>query len=128
MNSGFLELQGALGKISGKPVTGLLRFVYRESPFGWLRASGSTLSVRAVQFQEVDRRGLAELDAEVAGDLAQGVVEVGEVVDGHVANEGAANFVIARASVQPAEEEKHLQERGESDDDPVGIHGCTARG
>jgi hypothetical protein len=58
----------------------------------------------------------------VAGDLAQGVVEVREVVDGHVTNEGSANFVVARAAVQPAEEEKHLQERGEGDDDPVGIH------
>jgi hypothetical protein len=51
------------------------------------------------------------------------VVEVREVIDGHVTNEGSANFVVARAAVQPAEEEKHLQERGEGDDDPVGIHG-----
>ena len=65
-------------------------------------------------------------DASVVVEVRK--VEVREMVDGHVANEGAANFVIACTSVQPTEEEKHLQERGKADDDPIRIHGGTARG
>jgi hypothetical protein len=62
--------------------------------------------VVAVQLEELDGRGFFQFDAELAGDLAQGVVEVREVIDGHVADEGAANFIVARAAVQPAEEEE----------------------
>ena len=83
----------------------------------------SPFSVVAVELEELDGRRFFEFDAEVAGDLAQGVIEVREVVDGHVANEGAANFVVARAAMQPAEEEEKLEARGEGDDDPVGVHG-----
>ena len=61
----------------------------------------SRFSILAVQLEELDVRGFVELDAEVAGDLAQGVVKVREVIDGHVANEGAANFVVASAAVEP---------------------------
>jgi hypothetical protein len=67
------------------------------------------------------------LDAEVAGDLAQGMIEVREVIDGHVTDESAANFVVARAAVQPAKEEEQLQARRETDDDPVGIHKSLGR-
>jgi len=77
----------------------------------------------AVQFQELDRWRLFQLNAELAGDLAQRVIQVREMIDGHVANEGAANFVVARAPVQPAEEEKELKTCRETDNDPVGIHG-----
>jgi hypothetical protein len=59
-----------------------------------------------VQLEELDGRRVLELDAELAGDLAQGVIEVREVIDGHVADEGGANFVVARAPVQPAKEEE----------------------
>ena len=83
----------------------------------------SPLAIVAVQLEELDGRGILELDVEAGSDLAQGVIEVREVVDGHVANEGAANFVVAGAAVQPAEEEEQLEARGEADDDPVGIHG-----
>jgi hypothetical protein len=99
-----------------------------ESPFGRrgdLRANQSPLSVVAVQLEELDGGRVSELDAELAGDLTQGVVEVREVIDGHVANEGAANFVVAGAAVQPAKKEEQLEARGEADDDPVGIHKCV---
>jgi len=76
----------------------------------------------AVQLEELDVRGFVELDAEVAGDLAQGVVKVREVIDGHVANEGAANFVVASAAVEPTKKEEQLEERGKANDYPVGIH------
>jgi hypothetical protein len=58
----------------------------------------------AIELEELDWRRLLQFDFELAGDLTEGVVEVWEMVDGHVADEGAANFVIARAAVQPAEE------------------------
>jgi hypothetical protein len=82
----------------------------------------SPLAVLAIQFQEMDRRGFSKLDAEVACDLAQGMIEVGKMIDGHVADEGAANFVVACAAVQPTKKEKHLEARGETDHDPVGVH------
>jgi hypothetical protein len=93
-------------------------------PNGFSPVTGHQLpfSVLAIQFQEVDGRGFLKLDAEVAGDLAQGVIEVGEMIDGHVSHEGAANFIIAGAAVQPAKKEKHLEARREADHDPVGIH------
>ncbi len=76
----------------------------RPSPKLW--ASQSPLAVRAVQLEELHGRWLLELDAEVSSDLAQGVIKVRKVIDGHVANEGAANFVVARAAVQPAKKEE----------------------
>jgi hypothetical protein len=82
----------------------------------------SRFSVSAVQFEKLDRRGFLELDAEVAGDLAQGVIEVRKMIDGHIANESPANFVVAGTAVQPAKEEKQLEARGETNHDPIGIH------
>jgi hypothetical protein len=49
---------------------------------GGFRASHSALAVLTIQFQEMDGRGFSKLDAEVACDLAQGVIEVREVIDG----------------------------------------------
>jgi hypothetical protein len=42
----------------------------------------------------------------VIANLAKTVVEVREVIERHVSNERASDFVIARAAVQPANEEK----------------------
>ena len=58
----------------------------------------------------------------MAGDLPQDMVEVRKVVDGHVSNERAANFIVTCSPVQPSKKEKTLNARGKSDDDPVGIH------
>jgi hypothetical protein len=74
-----------------------------------LRASWSSLAIGAVEFEEMDGRRFLELDSEVTGDLAQAVIEMRKVIDSHVANEGAADFVVARAAVQPAQEEKQLK-------------------
>jgi hypothetical protein len=93
-----------------------------SSAEGGFRASHSALAVLASQFQEMDGRGFSKLDAEVACDLAQRVIEMREVIDGHVANEGAADFVVAGAAVQPAKKKEHLEARGETNHDPVGIH------
>jgi hypothetical protein len=80
------------------------------------------LSIGSVELQELNGRGLSEFDAQMAGDLAQGQVEVWKVVDRHVANEGSTYFVVTRAPMQPAQEEVELHAGGEADDDPVGVH------
>ena len=82
----------------------------------------SPFSILAVQFEELYGWGFFELDAELAGNLTQRVIEVRKVVDGHVANEGAANFVVAGAAVQPAEKEEQLQARRKANDDPIEVH------
>jgi len=58
------------------------------------------------------QRRLSELSA----------VQVRQVIERHVADEGAANFVIASAAVQPSQEKKQLKERRKTNNDPVGIH------
>jgi len=44
------------------------------------------------------------------------------MVNGHVANEGGANFIVTGATVQPAEKKVKLETRWETNDDPVKIH------
>jgi len=83
----------------------------------------SAFRILAIEFQELHGRGLFEFQAQTAGDLAQGMVEVWEVIDGHVADEGAANFVVTRAAMKPAKEDEELNAGGEGDDDPVWVHG-----
>jgi hypothetical protein len=48
---------------------------------------------------------------------------VGEMIDGHVADKCAANFIIARAAMQPSQENKKLNQRCEADNNPIRIHG-----
>jgi hypothetical protein len=79
-------------------------------------------AVLAVEFHEVDVGRFFQLQSQVAGDLSQRVIQVRKVVDGHIADKRAANFIIARAAMQPSEENRELDEARESDDDPVGIH------
>jgi hypothetical protein len=50
------------------------------------------------------------------------MVKMWQMVESHVPDEGAANFVIACAAMQPAEENKKLNASREGDDNPVGIH------
>ncbi len=66
----------------------------------------SPFSFPAIQLKKLHRRRVLELDAQVAGDLAQTVVEMRKVIESHVANEGAANFIVACAAVQPSNKEK----------------------
>src|SRR5271165_1098958 len=64
----------------------------QESPF----------PVLPIQLQKLHGRRIFQLDAQVAGDLAQAVVEMRQVIEGHVSNESMANFIIAGAAVQPS--------------------------
>jgi hypothetical protein len=86
----FHELRITLRAPRGKQITNL----------------ASPLPLVAIEFEELDGRGVLELDAELAGDLAQGVIEMGEVIDCHIADEGGANFVVTGTPVQPTEEEE----------------------
>ncbi len=84
-----------------------------------------SFAVLTVQFHELHGGRLLKFYAQVTGDLPQGVVKMGKVIDGHVSYECAANFVVARAAVQPPEKHDKLGDRGETGDDPVGIHGSV---
>jgi hypothetical protein len=96
---------------------------------GWVHQSLVTshqslpFPIGAVEFQELHAWGLLNLQAQVSGDLAQRVMEMWEMIQGHVAHEGAAHFIVSHAAVQPAEEDEELEAGGESDNDPGGIHG-----
>jgi hypothetical protein len=81
-------------------------------------------SILAIQFKELNGRRFFKVDPQVACDLTQGVVEVREMVNSHVADEGAANFIVTGAAVQPAEKKVKLETRWETNDDPVEIHRC----
>src|SRR5882672_7401496 len=84
-----------------------------------------SFEVMTVQFHDLHGGLFCKLHAQVAGDLPQGVVKMGKVVEGHVSYKCAANFVVARAAMQPPEKHDKLDERGEARDDPVGIHGSV---
>jgi len=66
---------------------------------------------------------LLELEAEAPGDLPQRVIEVRQMIDGHVAHEGAAYFVVTRATVQPPQKDEELDAGSKADNDPVWVHG-----
>jgi hypothetical protein len=82
-------------------------------------------AVLTVQFHELHGGRFFNWYAQLPGDLPQGVVKMGKVVDSHIAYECAANFFVARAAMQPPEKHEKLGERGETGDDPVGIHGSV---
>src|SRR6267143_2971442 len=84
-----------------------------------------SFEVMTVQFHELHGGRFFKLHAQVAGDLPPAVVEMGKVVEGHVSYKCAANFVVARAAMQPPEKHDKLDERGEAGNDPVGIHGSV---
>jgi hypothetical protein len=88
----------------------------------------SPLAILPIQFQKLNGWRLLELDAEMAGDLAQSVIEMRKMIQGHIANEGAANLVVARAAVQPANEKEQLEARRKGNDKPVKIHMSVSLG
>jgi hypothetical protein len=75
-----------------------------------------------VQVEKLNRWRLLQIQPEVTGDLSQGVVEVREMIQSHVADEGAADFVVAGAAMKPTNEHGELRERGKCDNDPVRVH------
>src|SRR5579885_2930993 len=78
------------------------------------------------QFDEADEGRLFEGDSLLFGDLAERGINVRQVICGDVADEGAREFVVAHAAVQPAEKERELHEaRSGSRDqtEPMKWHG-----
>ncbi len=72
----------------------------------------SPLSVMAIKFQELHRGRLGEIEAQTSGDLAQRVVKVWQMINGHIADKCAPDFVVAGAAMQPAKKDEELHERG----------------
>jgi hypothetical protein len=59
-----------------------------------------------VQLQELHARRFFKFDAEMVADLAQSVIKMRKMIEGHITDERVSDFVITRAPVQPANEEK----------------------
>ncbi len=56
------------------------------------------------------------------GDEPQCVVDVRQMMGGHVMNEGTFHGGIAQAAMQPAQKDKELRKECESYDQPVWVH------
>jgi len=82
-----------------------LRYTNHESSITFHQ---SPFSVTTIEFQKLYWWRLLELEAEAPGDLPQRVIEVRQMIYGHVAHEGAAYFVVTRATVQPAQKDEKL--------------------
>src|SRR5260370_34576317 len=61
-----------------------------------------------VEIDELDERRFVELNSLLGGDFLQRVVDVRQMIGGDVAHEGAGDFVVAHAAVQPAQEDDEL--------------------
>jgi hypothetical protein len=68
------------------------------------------------KLEEVHRRGVIDLHAVVGGDEPQRVVDVRQMMNGHVMDEGAFHSAIAQAAMQPAQKDKELCEERKSYD------------
>jgi hypothetical protein len=72
----------------------------------------------AVEIEETHEGRFVQFNSLRGGDFLQRVVNVRQVIRRHVAHEGARNFVIAHAAVQPVQKEDELRhdrdERGQN--------------
>ena len=66
----------------------------------------------AVEVDEADQRRFVEGNSLPGRDFVQRVVNVRQVIRGDVADEGAHDFVIAHAAMEPAQEENELRTDG----------------
>jgi hypothetical protein len=76
----------------------------------------------AIEFQKLHSGRVGEFQAQTFPDLAQGVIKVREVMDSHIADKLAPDFVVAGAAMQPAKKDEELHKRGDADNEPVRIH------
>jgi hypothetical protein len=63
----------------------------------------SVAAAVAVEVNEADERRFVERNSLPRGDFVKRVVNVRQVIGGDVANEGARDFIVAHAAMQPAE-------------------------
>ena len=66
--------------------------------------------VRAIQFDETNRRRIVNSDAVIRGDAAQRVINVRQMIDGHVADESALDGGVAQSPMEPAQKDTQLCE------------------
>src|SRR6266852_8494027 len=65
-------------------------------------------ATRMIEIDELDHRGFVERNSLLRGDFLQRVVDVRQMIGGDVAHEGAGDFVVAHAAMQPAQEDDEL--------------------
>src|SRR5437899_2011651 len=75
-----------------------------------------------IQLEEANRRRIFDFEAMMRGDAAQRVIDMREMIDGHVADEGAFDGGVAQTPMQPAKENTELRHERKRHDQPVGIH------
>lgn len=80
------------------------------------------LIVLAIQLEEADRRWILDFETVMRGNQPQRVIDMRQMIDGHVADEGALDIRIAQASMQPTQENAKLGEQREGHDQPIRIH------
>ena len=71
----------------------------------------------AVEIEEADHRRFVQRNSLLGGDFLQRVVDVRQMIGGDVAHEGARDFVVAHAAMQPAQEQNKLHVHGNDRDD-----------
>jgi hypothetical protein len=70
--------------------------------------------IPAVKLEKAERRWFINLDAVMRGDQPQDVVNVRQMIIGHVGQKGALDSSVAQAPVQPAQKEAKLRQQCES--------------
>jgi len=66
----------------------------------------------AVQVHKSNEGRFVEFNSLLSGDFLQRVVYVRQMIRGDIAHEGAGDFVVAHAAMQPAEEQDKLHAGG----------------
>jgi hypothetical protein len=66
----------------------------------------------AVQVHEPDHWRFREVNSLPLGDFVQGLIDVRQMDRGDVSDEGADDFVVAHAAMQPAKEQHELDAGG----------------
>jgi len=66
----------------------------------------------AVEINEADEGSFVERNSLPRGDFVKRIVDVRQMIRGDVANEGARDFVVAHAAMQPAEKDDELHADG----------------
>lgn len=80
----------------------------------------------AVEVDEADEGRFVEGNSLPGGDFVQRVVNVRQMVCGDIVDEGARDFVVAHAAMEPTEEEHELHAYGKDRSEnavPVSGHG-----
>src|SRR6266849_4426566 len=83
----------------------------------------SSALAAGVEIDELDERRFVELNSLPCGDFLQRGVDVRQMMGSDVAHEGARDFVVAHATMQPAQEDYELHRDGNKCCEPAGRGG-----